>query len=214
MTRKKRGFWTFCFSLIPGAGEMYIGFLKQGVSIMAMFALWLAFCSYARFEIGLFILPILWFYSFFHVHNLVSLPDAEFYAQEDEFLFIHMDRIFGVDKWERGKVKFIAVALIFIGGYTILSTLWRTLWSVLPTWLYRELSEVRNGLPRIVISLILIAFGIYLIRGKKEKLDKEPEVVYDMPLHSEPKPEEKTAHAATPVSDVIILPDTKGDESV
>ncbi len=30
MTRKKSGFLTFCFSLIPGAGEMYMGFLEWG----------------------------------------------------------------------------------------------------------------------------------------------------------------------------------------
>lgn len=37
MTRKKRGFWTFCFSLIPGAGEMYLGFMKRGLSMMCLF---------------------------------------------------------------------------------------------------------------------------------------------------------------------------------
>ena len=30
MTRKKGKFLTFCCSLIPGAGEMYLGFLKTG----------------------------------------------------------------------------------------------------------------------------------------------------------------------------------------
>ena len=35
--RKKSGFLTFCFSLIPGAGEMYLGFMKMGVSLMGLF---------------------------------------------------------------------------------------------------------------------------------------------------------------------------------
>ena len=43
MTRKKRGFWTFIFSLIPGAGEMYLGFMKRGVSTMLVFLGWLTF---------------------------------------------------------------------------------------------------------------------------------------------------------------------------
>ena len=34
MQKQKRGFWLFIFSLIPGAGEMYMGFKKQGISIM------------------------------------------------------------------------------------------------------------------------------------------------------------------------------------
>jgi hypothetical protein len=27
--RKGNGVWRFCFSLLPGAGEMYMGFMKQ-----------------------------------------------------------------------------------------------------------------------------------------------------------------------------------------
>ena len=30
MQKQKRGFWLFIFSLIPGAGEMYMGFKKTG----------------------------------------------------------------------------------------------------------------------------------------------------------------------------------------
>lgn len=225
MTRKKRGFWTFCFSLIPGAGEMYLGFMKRGVSMMCLFLGWFAFCGVTGFSIGMCLLPVMWFYSFFQVHNLVSLPDEEFYQQEDDYLFLHMDKIVGVDKWERGKVKFLAAALIFIGGYTIVSTVWRSFWNALPDWLYNELYVIRDGVPRIVISLILIAFGVYLIRGKKEKLYKEPEVVYDMPYSSadvSAKNGERTSaytaesgesrkDAAQPTPDVIVLPDTKGE---
>ena len=184
MTRKKKGFWTFIFSLIPGAGEMYLGFMKQGVSLMGLFLGWCAFCGVFGFEIGILVLPVSWFYSFFHVHNLVALPDEEFYQQEDDYLILHADKLVGIDKWERGKVKFIAAALIFIGGYTIISTIWDSLWRSIPDWLYEELYVVRDSVPRIVISLILIAFGLYLIRGKKEKLDKEPEVVYDATISS------------------------------
>ena len=37
MKKQKHGFWVFIFSLIPGAGEMYMGFKKQGLSIMLLF---------------------------------------------------------------------------------------------------------------------------------------------------------------------------------
>ena len=225
MTRKKRGFWTFCFSLIPGAGEMYLGFMKRGLSMMCLFLGWFAFCGATGFNIGMCLLPVMWFYSFFQVHNLVSLPDEEFYQQEDDYIFFHMDKIVGVDKWERGKVKFIAVALIFIGGYTIVNTLWHSFWGILPGWLYDELYVIRDGVPRIVISLILVAFGVYLIRGKKEKLDKEPEVVYDMPYSSAggtvknddgvvphaAKAQGEQVNGAQQAADVIVLPDTRGE---
>ena len=37
MKRKKGKFLTFCFSCIPGAGQMFLGFFKEGVSLMTMF---------------------------------------------------------------------------------------------------------------------------------------------------------------------------------
>ena len=37
MKKQKHGFWVFIFSQIPGAGEMYMGFKKQGISIMLLY---------------------------------------------------------------------------------------------------------------------------------------------------------------------------------
>ncbi len=205
MTRKKRGFWTFIFSLMPGAGEMYLGFMKRGVSTMLVFLGWLTFCGMTGFDVGVILAPVIWFYSFFTVHNLVSLPDEEFYQQEDDYILIHMDRIVGIDQWERGKVKFLAAALIIIGIFTAAQQIWQMLWDILPDWLQSEVGVVYYGLPKVVISLLLIALGIYLIRGKKKQLDRQAEVVYDMP-QSEMQDESPVQDVA---SDVIVLPDTK-----
>ena len=205
MTRKKRGFWTFIFSLMPGAGEMYLGFMKRGVSTMLAFLGWLTFCGMSGFDVGIILVSVIWFYSFFTVHNLVSLPDEEFYQQEDDYILIHMDRIVGIDQWERGKVKFLAAALIIIGIFTAAQQIWQMLWDILPDWLQSEVGVVYYGLPKVVISLLLIALGIYLIRGKKKQLDQQAEVVYDMP-QSEMQ-DESSVQDVTP--DVIVLPDTK-----
>ena len=35
--QKKNKFFTFMFSFIPGAAEMYMGFMKQGISLMTLF---------------------------------------------------------------------------------------------------------------------------------------------------------------------------------
>ena len=37
MIMQKKGFLLFLCSLIPGAGELYMGFKKRGVSMMAIF---------------------------------------------------------------------------------------------------------------------------------------------------------------------------------
>ena len=87
MQQKKRGFWLFIFSLIPGAGELYMGFRKQGTSIMALCWGLIALSGLSGSAVFACILPVLWFYSFFNVHNLKSLPDEEFYALEDHYIF-------------------------------------------------------------------------------------------------------------------------------
>ena len=33
-TKKKSNFLTFCFSMMPGAAQMYMGFMKMGTSLM------------------------------------------------------------------------------------------------------------------------------------------------------------------------------------
>ena len=84
MTRKKNGFWRFIFSLLPGAGEMYLGFMKMGVSLMSLFFVIIAVASYMDIGPMVFIALIAWFYSFFHVNNLAAQPDEQFYALDDE----------------------------------------------------------------------------------------------------------------------------------
>ena len=37
--QKKNKFFTFIFSFMPGAAEMYMGFMKQGVCLLALFLL-------------------------------------------------------------------------------------------------------------------------------------------------------------------------------
>ena len=37
MTHRRSKFWNFFISFMPGAGQMYQGFLKRGTSLMSMF---------------------------------------------------------------------------------------------------------------------------------------------------------------------------------
>ena len=168
MTRKKNGFWAFWFSLLPGAGEMYMGFMKQGVSIMGVF--WLLIFLAAILNMGpvLFILPILWCYSFFNVHNIRGMPDEEFYALEDDYAF-HLDKFLPLERWSRRQNTIAAAVLIFLGA----SMLWQYMvgyleW-LLPSPLYWMLMD---DVPQMIIGVFLICGGLMLIRGKKRELDQ------------------------------------------
>lgn len=166
MTKKKSGFLTFCFSLIPGAGEMYMGFMKQGLSIMAVFWILIFFASFLNFGPMLFILPVLWCYSFFNVHNIRGMSDEEFYALEDDYLF-HMDSALDQSKWKGKQVNIIAVGLIVVGVAILWEYIGGCMSWILPDSIYWM---VIDRIPQIVISLLLIGCGIYLIKGKKKEL--------------------------------------------
>ena len=43
---KKSSFWTFVFSLFPGAGHMYLGLMKKGASLMLLFCLTIALSGF------------------------------------------------------------------------------------------------------------------------------------------------------------------------
>ena len=114
MIRKKSKGWTFIFSLLPGAGEMYMGFMKQGVSIMGLFFATIAVAATLNIGPLTIVLPIIWCYSFFNVHNMYSLSDEEFYALEDDYIF-YLDRILPINQWSKQQNKIVAGILIIAG---------------------------------------------------------------------------------------------------
>lgn len=176
MTRKKNKGWTFIFSLIPGAGEMYMGFMKQGVSTMGLFFALIAVGACLNIGPILFVLPIVWCYSFFSVHNMRGLSDEEFYALEDDYVF-HLDRILPTEKLSKKQNKILAVILIVTGICILWNRLidWchEVLYSLIPTRIATMITGILYAAPQIVIALVLIVIGIHLIKGKKVELDNE-----------------------------------------
>lgn len=135
MQKQKRGFLLFICSLIPGAGEMYMGFFKQGISIMTLFWAVVAIAGGLNMSSLVILLPIIWFYSFFHVHNLKDLPEEEFYAVEDNYI-LHLDTVFhNVEKITQKQIKVTAVLLIVFG----IAILWNGLRDLL-YWLFPWIS--------------------------------------------------------------------------
>ena len=87
MKSKKSKFWLGVWSLIPGAGEMYLGFMKMGVSLMLAFGISIALTSMTGIG-ALAILPVtIYIYSFFHANNLGRVDDQTFQDIEDVYLF-------------------------------------------------------------------------------------------------------------------------------
>ncbi len=174
MTRKKSGFVTFILSLLPGAGEMYMGFMKMGVSLMGAFFLIIALASWLEIGPMVFVAFIAWFYSFFHVHNLASMPDEEFYALEDDYMFHFLNRGNQDEASDKRNRNIFAAILIFFG----VILLWKGMMSVF-SFYFPEISSMLhtagNLFSRVIVGIIVIALGVYMIRGKKQSIYDEEE---------------------------------------
>lgn len=173
MTKQKRGLWLFLFSLIPGAGEMYMGFRKQGISIMLLFWGIIAVASCTNFSWILMFLPILWFYSFFNVHNLKSLSEEEFYSLDDNYI-LHMDQLVDdADLVISKHYTLIAALMIFFGVSILWNNITDFLYWFLPSPLADILYSISYRLPQIVIAIAIIVAGCYILSRKKAKLEND-----------------------------------------
>lgn len=174
MTRKKNGFFTFCFSLLPGAGEMYMGFMKMGVSLMSLFFLTLLMGDMVLNDFMFFGAIIVWFYSFFHVHNLAGLPDEMFCEVKDTYLLPFVGQEYESLKITKTFRRVAAVILIVIGTSSLLKSLYYIIANYLPESVRGILDDFSfYYLPRLVFSIAVILLGIYMIRGKKRQLEDE-----------------------------------------
>ncbi len=196
MKKKKSKFWLFVFSFWPGAGHMYLGFMKMGVSLMLGFLLSIAVVSITNIGV-LAVFPItLYIYSFFHANNIGGLDDEQFVAMEDAYLFgldgMNFDRF----RLERKSRKILAVVLIVLG----VCMLWNVGFDLLRDYVGWDnpvmkaiYYTVRDELPRCVIAIAVIWFGTVLLRGKKiaveEKMPGEQEKQTEEALQIEQKEE-------------------------
>ena len=173
MKKQKHGFWVFIFSLIPGAGEMYMGFKKQGISIMLLFWGAIALASITGLGWLAMFLPVIWFYSFFNVHNLKSLSEEEFYSVDDNYI-LHMDQFSGdIGQFLQKHRNTTAWILILFGICILWSRFTSLLYLIVPYDLEDYVYNICNSLPQIAIAIGIIATGIYLLTQQKKKLEEE-----------------------------------------
>lgn len=178
MKKKKNRFLLFCLSFLPGAGEMYLGFMKMGLSLLSVFALAVIITVYSNIGVMGFAVFVICVYGFFHANNLGSLSDEEFYRIEDEYLFGIGEK--DMDSFKNsimGKYqKVFAVLLILLG----VGMLWQTFCGFLRhivgddfyfQYIHVFTRAISRDAPRAIVGIAIIWVGIKLIQGKKAELD-------------------------------------------
>lgn len=170
----KNGILTFLFAFCPGAGQMYQGYMKRGLSLITMFCLSVALGAWMGIEIFYIGAPILYMYSFFDTFNLraqISMGTAP----EDDYL-VHFDpQDKRLARMMMDSHKLVGWCLIAIGALIayeqiIMNTLGDILWrwgQKAPVW--RAIYLVMDQLPEVVLCVALILCGIWLVRGPRAK---------------------------------------------
>ncbi len=180
MKKKKSKFWLFLFSLCPGAGHMYLGFMKMGLSFLLGFMLSIVVVDLTSLDVLAVIPVVIYIYALFHANNIGSLDDEQFYALEDQYL-LGFDSIGAANFRLDGKVRSIAAVVLILIGVSMLGELgFQMLWEYVGGYNNHVMRVIfytlRNVVPRVLIALAIIWFGIYLLRGKKAPEEQVPRI--------------------------------------
>ena len=175
MTRKKNKFFTFVFATVFGAGQMYMGFMKQGLSIMTVTVAIIAFGSWSGIGTLFLALPVLWFYAFFDAINKMTMPDDMFERLEDQYIFLpntdYKQLKALITKYEKG----IAIIFILIGGSILGEYILESVANLAATTGLPDLANFASRLrwngSRLLFSFVIIIIGIRMIMGKKKELE-------------------------------------------
>ncbi|GAA0328835.1 hypothetical protein GCM10008967_19190 [Bacillus carboniphilus] len=159
--KKSKAIATF-LSIFPGAGHLYLGLQKRGIQLMAAFLFAIYVLDVLRLGVFLFLIPIIWFYSFFDGLQKASKTDE---AQEDIPIISH---IVNHQKW-------VGFGLVFIGLYYFsanallpgLAPVIQRIFDVdIYYWFHRYFQTT-------IICILLIIGGIKLLMGQSSQKKEE-----------------------------------------
>lgn len=169
---KKNAFFNLVFAFIPGAAEMYMGFMKLGLSIMSIFALLIMLPAFFRLG-DVFMLPIfvMWAYSFFHARNLAKCDDLTFSELTDHYIWEEFSGSFHFRFNSESARKWLAVLLILFGANMLWKYLSSLIYTLIPNRMWDQVYNIVDGIPSLVLAGAIICIGIRLIVGKKRMLE-------------------------------------------
>ena len=166
---KKSLFLTFCFSFIPGAGQMYQGYMKKGLSVMILFATMIALFAMTEIAIFAIPIPIILAYSFFNTYNLRNKIGTN-NQEEDKYIWEEEEskKMFGSIKIKK-KNTLLGSCLILIGIYILLNSVLLKIANIYDIEIISNVIHiVSRYLPSLIIAVLSIVFGLKFILNKNE----------------------------------------------
>lgn len=215
----KNGFLTFCCAFIPGAGQMYQGYMKRGLSLILTACL-IGMVS-SLLNPVLLLLVVVWMYSFFDTFNLRAQIGAGTAPQDDYLVHInwHDQRM---EQFMLDSHKLLGWGLIALGALVAYQNiLMNTLGDIVWRWgqsspFFRALYLMMDQLPEVVVCVALIICGAWLVRGPKGRKQKPQNDAEDFTEYTaqdaQAEPEAK-GFAMPKLSALLGKPVTPDDET-
>ena len=174
---KKNGILTLLFACIPGAGQMYQGYMKRGLSLITMFCLFIIVGSATGLDALVVGCIVVYMYSFFDTFNLRAQIIAE-NAPADDYL-VHINwKDKRMQDFMMDSHKLLGWGLIALGALVAYQNiLMNTLGDIVWRWgqnspFFRALYLMMDQLPEVVVCVALIICGAWLVRGPKGRKQK------------------------------------------
>lgn len=170
---KKNGFLTFIFACIPGAGQMYYGYMQRGLSI----AMILILCVMAATVVEplLFLCLVIWMYSFFDTYDLIRHMAA---GEPKEDSLLVLGNYGEIKKLVPQHNRLIGWGLVGFGVWALYDLL-------IGNWVYKILTNVLgyghawdiiNGIPNLVVGGLLVFAGFKLLNMHPAKKNSDDEL--------------------------------------
>lgn len=150
---------TFLFSLLPGAGHMYLGLMRRGLEIMLAFfaSIFIVADTLGLGEIGIPLTIIIFFYSLFdaqHLNKAISRGE-----EVTDVNFVKINRM-SLNGYHMG------IGAIVLGLLFLVDRLSNYATEFMP---YRVYSVIE----RSITPLLIIALGLYLIMKSKKTTESK-----------------------------------------
>ncbi|MDO3409660.1 hypothetical protein QWJ34_07780 [Saccharibacillus sp. CPCC 101409] len=142
-------------SVVPGAGQMYMGLMQRGAQFMLLFFGSIYVLDVLGFSLFLFLVPLIWFYSFFD-----ALQQIGRYGREPLFDKPLIQSLLLNRRW-------IGIALVLLGVYYIFDRVVLVLMEAFMHWKLAQLRVIYDYAEPAIVPVLLMIGGIVLIRSRK-----------------------------------------------
>src|SRR5690625_1839845 len=149
---------TLGLSIIPGAGHMYLGYQEKGLIYMGIFFFTIFFMGWLNLSFLLFLIPLIWFYTFFDAFHIVNGNQV---VEQEGYIFNLLPTI---------NHEYIGKGLIGLGVMIILQKIFLPIVSIYVNY------RIRNIIQTSIVSLIFIFLGVRILqKNTHREVEEEDE---------------------------------------